>query len=120
MFYAAFVSSPDGGRKTLSSRFIGNWFRYLLKAALVASRDLRDVSKEHSEGTPASGQRVRSLNEEPRPVSNGMLVIFFAALAAALVLGYLLLNRLADISREEDCMLSRSRKCAATELPLNR
>ena len=49
-----------------------------------------------------------------------MLVIFFAALAAALVLGYLLLNRLADISREEDCMLSRSRKCAATELPLNR
>jgi hypothetical protein len=60
------------------------------------------------------------LNEEPRPVSNRMLTIFLAALAAALVLGYLLLNKLVDISRQEDCMLSRSKSCAAIELPSSR
>jgi hypothetical protein len=49
-----------------------------------------------------------------------MLTIFLAALAAALVLGYLLLNKLVDISRQEDCMLSRSKSCAAIELPSSR
>ena len=48
-----------------------------------------------------------------RPVSDATLAIFLAALAIALVLGYLLLNKLVDISRQEDCMLSRSRNCAA-------
>jgi hypothetical protein len=62
----------------------------------------------------------RSLNEGPRPVSNRMLAIFLAALAAALVLGYLFVNKLADISRQEDCMLSRSKTCAAVELPSSR
>ena len=52
-----------------------------------------------------------------RPVSDRMLAIFLAALATALVLGYHFLNKLVDISRQEDCMLSRSRNCAATELP---
>jgi len=46
-----------------------------------------------------------------------MLAIFLVALAAALVLGYLFVNKLADISRQEDCMLSRSKTCAAVELP---
>jgi hypothetical protein len=49
-----------------------------------------------------------------------MLAIFLAALAAALVLGYLFLNKLADISRREDCALSRSKTCAAIELPSSR
>jgi hypothetical protein len=44
-------------------------------------------------------------------VSNAGLVIILAALAAALVLGWLLLNKLVDMSREEDCMLSRNRNC---------
>jgi hypothetical protein len=94
MFYAAFVSSPDGGRKTFELAF----YRQLAaeSAKSCARRDWRPDVKEHSQHTPASGQRVRSGNEEPRPLSNGMLVIFFAALAAALVLGYLLLNKLGD------------------------
>jgi hypothetical protein len=57
---------------------------------------------------------------EPQPVSNRMLAIFFAALFAALVLGYLFLNKLVDISRQEDCMLSHAKSCAATELPSRR
>ena len=77
------------------------------------------MSKEHPSGGP--GERAdRGLDEEPRPVSNRMLAVFFAALATALVFGYLFLNKLADISREEDCMLSRAKNCAATELPSNR
>jgi hypothetical protein len=48
------------------------------------------------------------------------LVIFFAALAAALVLGYLFVNKLADISREEDCMLAHRRNCGSVELPAGR
>jgi hypothetical protein len=62
----------------------------------------------------------RGIDEEPRLPSNRMLAIFFAALAAALVLGYLFVNKLADISRQEDCMLSRAKNCAAIELPSNR
>ena len=79
------------------------------------------MSKEHASDGPTSGAPAdRGLHEEPRPVSNQTLAVFFAALAAALVLGYIFLNKLADISREEDCMLSRAKNCAATELPSNR
>jgi hypothetical protein len=55
--------------------------------------------------------------EGSRPVSDAMLAIFLAALAIALVLGYLFLNKLVEISRQEDCMLSRSKNCPAIELP---
>lgn len=79
------------------------------------------MSKEPPSDGPASPRRAdRGLDEEPRPVSNQGLAIFFAALMAALVLGYLFLNKLVDISREEDCMLSRAKNCAATELSPNR
>ena len=62
----------------------------------------------------------RGRDDASRPVSDAILAIFLAALAAVLVLGYLFLNKLADISRQEDCMLSRSKNCAAIELPSNR
>jgi hypothetical protein len=78
-----------------------------------------------SNDKPTSGRDAkvpadRGLDAEPRPVSNLMLALFFAALFAALVLGYLFLNKLVDISRQEDCMLSRAKNCAATELPSRR
>jgi hypothetical protein len=50
-------------------------------------------------------------DDDTRYVSNTGLVIILAGLAAALVLGWLLLNKLVDMSREEDCMLSRNRNC---------
>ena len=46
--------------------------------------------------------------------------MFFAVLAIALVLGYLLLNKLADISQEEDCALAHRKNCGASEMPSNR
>ena len=59
-------------------------------------------------------------NEWLQPVSNTGLVLFFAALAVALVLGYLFLNKLVDISREEDCALAHRYNCGAVEVPSNR
>jgi hypothetical protein len=88
---------------------------------IVANQRPKVVSKQHSGDRPTPGDPAdRGLNEEPGPVSNRMLAIFLAALAAALVLGYLFLNKLADISRQEDCALSRSKTCAAIELPSSR
>ena len=45
------------------------------------------------------------------------LVIVFAALAIARVAGYLLLNKLIDISQEEDCALAHRYNCGAVEVP---
>jgi hypothetical protein len=45
------------------------------------------------------------------------LAIVFAGLAVALVLGYLLLNKLLDISQEEDCALAHRYNCGAVEVP---
>jgi hypothetical protein len=59
----------------------------------------------------------RGSDDETGPVSNRALTIFLVALAAALVLGYFFVNKLADISQEEDCMLAHRRNCASVELP---
>jgi hypothetical protein len=53
-------------------------------------------------------------------ISNKGLVVVLAAIAAALVLGYLLLNKLVDISQEEDCALAHRYNCAAVEVPSTR
>jgi len=37
--------------------------------------------------------------------------MIMAILAVALVLGYLFVNKLADISHQEDCMLAHRRNC---------
>jgi 4-hydroxybenzoate polyprenyltransferase len=44
-------------------------------------------------------------------VSTRELVLIFAALAVALVLGYLFLNKLVDMSQEEDCALAHRHNC---------
>ena len=49
-----------------------------------------------------------------------LLAIFLAALVVALVLGYLFLNKLVDISSEEDCALAHRKNCAASEVPSDR
>ena len=67
-------------------------------------------------GEPPGGGNDR----DSRPVPDAMLAIFFAALAIALVLGYLFLNKLVDISSQEDCALAHRKNCAASELPSGR
>jgi hypothetical protein len=53
----------------------------------------------------------------PPPIPGPVLALIFALLAAALVLGYLLVNKLADMSRDEDCALAHRRNCAAIMAP---
>jgi hypothetical protein len=56
-------------------------------------------------------------DEGTQYLSTRGLFIVLAALAVALVLGYLLLNKLIDISREEDCALAHRYNCGAVEVP---
>ena len=56
-------------------------------------------------------------NDPAHPVSNRGLAIFFAMLIAALVRGYLLLNKLDDMSQEEDCALGHRYNCGAVVAP---
>jgi hypothetical protein len=66
-----------------------------------------------SEGKNSSGRGDRN---SPPPIPGPVLALILALLAAALVLGYLLLNKLADVSRDEDCALAHRKNCAAIEM----
>jgi hypothetical protein len=56
-------------------------------------------------------------DEPGQHLSTRGLVIVVAGLAIALVAGYLLLNKLVDISQEEDCALAHRYNCGAVEVP---
>ena len=59
----------------------------------------------------------RGNRNSPPPIPGPVLALILAMLATALVLGYLLVNKLADISREEDCALAHRKNCAAIVMP---
>jgi len=50
------------------------------------------------------------------PIPGPVLALILALLAVAVVLGYLLVNKLADISRDDDCILAHRNNCAAIEM----
>jgi hypothetical protein len=76
------------------------------------------MSTNQSGGAAPQGKPSNRHHErEAPPVSNAMLAIIVVAIVAALVLGYLFLGKLIDISRQEDCMLAHNKNCAAVELP---
>jgi hypothetical protein len=56
-------------------------------------------------------------HEWPQPPSNSGVALFFGALAVVLVLGYLFVNKLVDMSQEEDCALAHRYNCGAVEVP---
>ena len=55
--------------------------------------------------------------ETGSPLSTRGLLIVFATLTVALVLGYLLLSKLIDMSQEEDCALAHRYNCGAVDVP---
>ncbi|MBV9458437.1 MAG: hypothetical protein JO141_13090 [Bradyrhizobium sp.] len=61
----------------------------------------------------SSGRRDRN---SPPPIPGPVLALILALLAVAVVLGYLLVNKLADISRDDDCILAHRKNCAAIEM----
>jgi hypothetical protein len=63
-------------------------------------------------GQPAE----RNYSGDWRPIPDHILAVIVAIVAAVLVLGYLFLNKMADISTEEDCALARRSNCAPIEL----
>jgi hypothetical protein len=70
------------------------------------------------EGPPASPREPGKFGAEAsQHLSTRGLAIVFAGIAMALVLGYLLLSKLVDISQEEDCALAHRYNCAAVEVP---
>jgi hypothetical protein len=71
------------------------------------------MSKPDQSAPPAPGEPPdRNHDLETRPIPDSVLAIFLAILAVALVLGYLLLNKMVDISRQEDCALAHRTNCA--------
>jgi hypothetical protein len=74
-------------------------------------------ANQRGDTTPQGEPSDRSKPREAPPVSSAMLGIIVVAIPVALVLGYLFLSKLIDISRQEDCILAHNKNCAATALP---
>lgn len=110
-----FIAAIQTG--SFSSR-LGPPYRDVSSPRIRPSRlKARDMSMKDGGGrsAPSDIRRSPDSNGGLRPVSDAALAMR-AALATALVLGYLLLDARTDISREENCMLPRSRNCGAIEL----
>jgi hypothetical protein len=73
---------------------------------------------EHGRPSPPDdrGDRDRDGNGD-RSLSSGTIVAGLIILVLALVGGYLLVMKLIDISREEDCLASGRRNCLPIEMP---
>jgi hypothetical protein len=77
------------------------------------------VSPKDESGRPSPSRAPSPSNHshDARPIPDAVLAIFLVVLVAALVLGYLFLNKMVEISHQEDCMLGHRGNCAAVELP---
>jgi hypothetical protein len=72
---------------------------------------------KHEERRPApSSAPPKIADEGSPPLSSRGLAIVFGALAIALVLGYLFVNKLVDMSQGEDCALAHRYNCGAVEI----
>lgn len=52
--------------------------------------------------------------DDDTSLSNGAVAAIFATIAVLLVAGYLFVNKLVDISQEEDCALAHRHNCGAS------
>ena len=71
-------------------------------------------------GPPPPSDRSSHPGYDARPIPDRLLAIFLAVLVVALLLGYLFLNKLVDISRQEDCALAHRKNCGASRLSSDR
>jgi hypothetical protein len=83
---------------------------------LPARADSKAVSNQDPSATSNERQKHHS-DQNVRPISDRAVAIFFAVLVAILVLGYLLMTKLADDSRAENCMMEHRKNCGAIEWP---
>jgi hypothetical protein len=80
-----------------------------------AQADSKVVSNQDPSSTP--NERKRHIDQNLRRISERAKAIFFAILVAVVVLGYLLMTKLADDSRAENCMMAHRKNCGAIEWP---
>jgi len=70
-----------------------------------------------------TGNRIQSGkpadNGGEQPLSGREILIVLAIIALVCAVGYFLLLKLIDVSRQDDCILAHRRNCA-TEAPFNR
>jgi hypothetical protein len=93
------------------------WIFSLSTGNAVETEDRGNIMKHDSgQGAPPI-EPLKTGDAGSPPLSTRGLVIVFAALATGLVLGYLLLSKLIDISQEEDCALAHRYNCGAVEVP---
>jgi hypothetical protein len=78
------------------------------------------VSTNDEGGASAPSGKPSNRSYDERPIPDALLAIFLAVLATALVLGYLFLNKMVEISRQEDCILGHRGNCTATVSPSTR
>jgi hypothetical protein len=78
--------------------------------------DLKLMKQDSGQPTPRA-EPSRPGTEPAQYLSTRGLLIVFGGLAVALVLGYLLLSKLLDMSQEEDCALAHRYNCGAVEVP---
>jgi hypothetical protein len=78
------------------------------------------VSPKDESGRPSPSGAPSNRSYDARPIPDTVLAIFLVVLAAALVLGYLFLNKMVEISHQEDCMLGHRGNCAPIEQPADR
>ena len=71
------------------------------------------MSSENKSGStePTREPSKRGDDDGVRSIPDGVLAMMLALVAVALVLGYLLVNQLADMSHQEDCVLAHRRNC---------
>jgi hypothetical protein len=74
------------------------------------------VSNQHPCSAP---NEPRDRNSDPgvRRIPDRTIGIFCAVLVAILVVGYLLMSKLEDDARAENCMMSHRKNCGAIEWP---
>jgi hypothetical protein len=85
-------------------------------ACLPARADNKVVSNQDPSSTSNERRKLHS-DQNVRPISDRAVAIFFAFLVAIVALGYLLMTKLADDSRAENCMMEHRKNCGAIEWP---
>ena len=75
----------------------------------------KTMSRRNQDEVPRTPHRQD--DADAPPISNRRLGMYAVLLVIALVLGYLFLSKLVDISQEEDCALAHRRNCGAGANP---
>jgi hypothetical protein len=73
----------------------------------------------NQDSSTSNERRKRHTDQNIRRNSDRAAAIFFAIIVAILVLGYLIMTKLADDSRAETCMMAHRKNCGAIEWPSN-